>query len=723
MEELFSTAVETIPQYLHIIHNDKECKESFDNLLDTSLFETALICTYVSSSPEFTFEKLKNFKNVKLIVGQEEAGFSFNSSITAATEMTDTFLEEKIANVSADIIEKIIKEQIQIRYARANEIIHSKIYILKGKKITRVIVGSANFSRKALYGGKQFEELIVYDSNYNSSFVNIYENRFQYIWDLTTDVITTTFKKFLNERIKEIQKVSVKASNSSGSKIDRFLGSQAVLLDNETKANIITEKINNQINVVDNFQEILENSAKDVDNIKGIMEKVVRKASLVVNITRKDGKRITVKPINKIRNNARKLVSTKINFKYSINKPIDEEFKDGRNFLFFDNVSKMLMIKEENDIEIYPKPIDIEELRPALEQISRFIESYSLFSSVRNEQDAKDIEAKVFQVILYAFTSPFIWMMRRDLKETYPNVSEKIAEIPPFLIVGGNAGTGKTKLLLFINRLLGNKQDIYTYQKIDNRGKTLLQSFFESNNVFPVIVDEIARSMFRDSGENVIKYVANEIVDQHPCFIGATNQEFTTGAQVIRRMFYIDFPYPIRKESKKEADAYFNNEVHINDVNDKLFRSFLYEFQRRMEENDLFYKMEDPLFLGRQIFKDFYKQAEMDIPMFISDETFNDYYKKGARSWAAFYMMNKDKPEIIQQQGDVLFVDLLKFYSGAKNLELEQQLPPYVVSSKGNPLILFKDAFFEFISDAYTDRSIQKAKSPFWNRFLLRSSK
>jgi len=133
--------------------------------------------------------------------------------------------------------------------------------------------------------------------------------------------------------------------------------------------------------------------------------------------------------------------------------------------------------------------------------------------------------------------------------------------------------------------------------------------------------------------------------------------------------------------------------------------------------------MEDPLFLGRQIFKDFYKQAEMDIPMFISDETFNDYYKKGARSWAAFYMMNKDKPEIIQQQGDVLFVDLLKFYSGAKNLELEQQLPPYVVSSKGNPLILFKDAFFEFISDSYADKNIQKAKSPFWNRFLLRSSK
>jgi len=160
VETPFSLAVETVPQYLHIVYNDEEYKESFDNLLDTSLFETALICTYVSSNPEFTFEKLKNFKNVKLIIGQEEAGFNFNSSITAATEMTDTFLEEKIANVSADIIEKIIKEQIQIRYARANEIIHSKIYILKGKKITRVIVGSANFSRRALYGGKQFEELM-----------------------------------------------------------------------------------------------------------------------------------------------------------------------------------------------------------------------------------------------------------------------------------------------------------------------------------------------------------------------------------------------------------------------------------------------------------------------------------------------------------------------------------------------------------------------------------
>jgi len=48
VETPFALAVETVPQYLHIVYNDEEYKESFDNLLDTSLFETALICTYES---------------------------------------------------------------------------------------------------------------------------------------------------------------------------------------------------------------------------------------------------------------------------------------------------------------------------------------------------------------------------------------------------------------------------------------------------------------------------------------------------------------------------------------------------------------------------------------------------------------------------------------------------------------------------------------------------
>jgi len=64
------------------------------------------------------------------------------------------------------------------------------------------------------------------------------------------------------------------------------------------------------------------------------------------------------------------------------------------------------------------------------------------------------------ETMLYAFASPYIWFIRKDVSESFSS-SEKVAEVPPFLIIGGNAGTGKTKLLLFINKLLGNKQDIY----------------------------------------------------------------------------------------------------------------------------------------------------------------------------------------------------------------------------------------------------------------------
>jgi len=55
----------------------------------------------------------------------------------------------------------------------------------------------------------------------------------------------------------------------------------------------------------------------------------------------------------------------------------------------------------------------------------------------------------------------------------------------------------------------------------------------------------------------------------------------------------------------------------------------------------------------------------------------------------------------------LLFIDLVKAYGGNKGSDLEQRLPPYVIESKDNPLILYEDRFLEFIS------SENRRESPF----------
>lgn len=184
----------------------------------------------------------------------------------------------------------------------------------------------------------------------------------------------------------------------------------------------------------------------------------------------------------------------------------------------------------------------------------------------------------------------------------------------------------------------------------------------------------------------------------------------------VKGIYYIDFPYPILSEKKQEAEDYFNNEVRMNDVDDRLFRAFLYEFQRNIEEGKPFYKIDDPLYLGRRIFRDFYARIGEKPPYFISNEPIGDYYKKGAKKWRAFYKMHKDDPNIIRHQDGLLFIDLVKAYGGNKGSDLEQRLPPYVIESKDNPLILYEDRFLEFISSENRRESPFERMKRIWTR-------
>lgn len=63
-------------KYLNIIHNDKPFSGSINEVFSPALFEEINLITYVSS-PSFFFQKLKPFKKVIAIFGEEEAASEF----------------------------------------------------------------------------------------------------------------------------------------------------------------------------------------------------------------------------------------------------------------------------------------------------------------------------------------------------------------------------------------------------------------------------------------------------------------------------------------------------------------------------------------------------------------------------------------------------------------------------------------------------------------------
>jgi hypothetical protein len=647
--------------YLHILHNDKPFKSEPLSLFDTINFTELKIVTYVSS-PDFFFDKVKKFTKVIAILGEEESAREFYQ--------LDPVFEERIihsAESDPEVLEAIANGRIELRYMKAGERIHSKIYILsdtQGK--SRVMVGSANFTNAAFSNRGQFEELIVYDSFHNPSFCDSYIKRFNEIYKNSVD--------FLSEKTKKkLQSLILKAEN-------------IMIFTPDDRADNIVEKVNRQIQSGGDASTLVVEVMEEKEKAEKRIMEIERIEKIIENVTKKtkDGYSFEQK---------QKLLTLKEKLKeiVSFSHRKTQEFIDKRNFLYLNPANWEFYIKENEQAVSYDANLTEEKLKENLTKIVNFVNSYWEFAVYKDREVLK----RVFEAILFAFTSPFIHRIRKSVKKNKGD--EKLAEIPIVLILGGLANTGKTKLLLFINKLLGNNFEVFNYKDIYTKTQRIIYDLFYTNNIFPILVDEIYDNFFRGEGERLIKTLTNTLTEPHPCLIGTSNVGFSAESQVIRRIYYLHFgsPFSEDKKIKERAERYFEENVGI--IDDSLFRYFLSEFAKRMPEEE-FFKIEDPLSLSRKIFFDMFSISGIEVPDFISQSPCGDYYKIGSQEWQAFYLTRKKDFKEMKDGGErYLVIDLKSIYEPRDAEQLKNKLPPSVVKSSGTPLILHKYRFLQFI--------------------------
>ena len=647
--------------YLHILHNDKPFKSEPLSLFDTENFTELKIVTYVSS-PDFFFDKVKKFKKVIAILGEEESAREFYQ--------LDPVFEERIihsAESDPEVLEAIANGRIELRYMKAGERIHSKIYILsdtQGK--SRVMVGSANFTNAAFSNRGQFEELIVYDSFHNPSFCDSYIKRFNEIYKNSVD--------FLSEKTrKKLQSLILKAEN-------------IMIFTPDDRADNIVEKVNRQIQSGGDASTLVVEVMEEKEKAEKRIMEIEKIEKIIENVTKKtkDGYSFEQK---------QKLLTLKEKLKeiVSFSHRKTQEFIDKRNFLYLNPANWEFYIKENEQAVSYDANLTEEKLKENLKKLVNFVNSYWEFAVYKDREVLK----RVFEAILFAFTSPFIHRIRKSVKKNKGD--EKLAEIPIVLILGGLANTGKTKLLLFINKLLGNNFEVFNYKDIYTKTQRIIYDLFYTNNIFPILVDEIYDNFFRGEGERLIKTLTNTLTEPHPCLIGTSNVGFSAESQVIRRIYYLHFgsPFSEDKKIKERAERYFEEKVGI--IDDSLFRYFLSEFAKRMNEEE-FFKIEDPLYLSRKIFIDMFSLSGIELPDFISQSPCGDYYKIGSQEWQAFYLTRKKDFKEMKDGGErYLVIDLKSIYEPRDAEQLKNKLPPSVVKSSGTPLILHKYRFLQFI--------------------------
>ncbi len=715
-------------KYLNVLINGEESKfAEFTSIFPPDVYDEIYIISYVSSY-KFFFENIKGFNKVTLIIGEEETISKFLSF--NVKEMEELLKEIK----DYQIAKKILNNEIRFRHISEDHRLHSKIYFAKGEDKKRVAVGSANFTLSA-FNSNQFEELLIFDTE---PYIGIYEERVKALFKKSKDFLTpNAIKKikdtFINCNVlisenitnSEILSSDVDASNIENSiiqadSIEADKISNSVIISDNISANqsmdmgiILTPKDKQEIALercleagekILNPETVFNKVEEEIEKVYEIEEEVKTTNELLTKITKTRNKKLVFKPKNDI-----KKISEIIKVSVVKTSEKSEDYIKKRRFFVFKNYN---IFEQDGDnlISLIDKIPDKDRLTEQARRLRAFIKSYSLFTVNKESSNEK----KVTEAILFSLLSSFIWLMRRKTSELYGK--EKLAEIPLMLIIGGQANTGKSKLLFFINKLLGNNYEVYNYQEIDVRGQKVIADMLETENIFPLLVDEVEQKLFdSNTGQMLIKSATNKLINPHPCFIGTTNKEFSPRAEIVRRLYYINFTDPFLmsySQEKKEADKYLNEEV--GEIDDTILKYFIHEMISIIkEDSDSFFQISDPLLYGRKILKDIFKTASLDISC-ISDEFIGDFYRTSSIEWKNIFVYHRElfKADKIDKE-DVYLIDLnaIAMDTGYKRKAdvLKNKLPPDVLKSGGETVIaLRKQKFLNFIGAKDPDSGIKK---------------
>jgi hypothetical protein len=617
--------------------------------------------TYVSSPK--AFERIaQRFRKVEFILGTPDSDFAANVASIVGTLNMDEEAGGFWTELTPDTREKVSRKQINIRYPHLGVTIHSKIYLMQNSKTgaNRLVVGSANLSDTAWTSRPQFEEIIAYD---NSDFFNLFMDRFWAIHKCTRDYIPENLK-----RCTDTDRISMFLADQSA--IEKAL--QQALQDQ--KALYVSEDAINTL-------ELMQHRSLPKQIYK------IDRAVKTLRLTKHSGKKGSniVSPAT--------IIATLPKLPAALPKQsVNQEEHHTNSVFLYDDVDKVLRKQKDNLAYPLAREASIDEIRSGLNCIHAFVDAYNLFTYKEDPEN----QARVMEAILYAFMGPYLWKAREDLVEERGQVSSRAA-IPPLLIIGGKARSGKTTLLEFINKLIDptSRPTFFQYPTIEKQ----LRNMIDSDNLHPILVDEMPPAFFRskksDKGEEFIKYMANIRESKHPILIATTNHDnFSIGDQSRRRTYYLAINNTFDETKAIQSGKHL--EQTLAQANNTLFCDYVLRMQNILSEHQSLATSADFLELPRSVFQQYYCMSELETPSWFPGKVFDDYRERGRALWSQIFKSNSKHFQ--KGDNDTLVVDYrtIPWREQDKDWLLNHVPPQIVQESKG--LIAFRAReFYEWI--------------------------
>ena len=636
-----------------------------------------------SIDQKFAEKHLSNFKETTIVVGiqdsdVQERGLSLEQKqikqLVDNTKVLSSGLPIKMfENFSRFIQDRILEDSYQLRIP-LSKTIHTKMYLLKNSESgdTRLIIGSANLSNQAFSNTTpQLELLEIRD---NSELFSEYENYFD------TEIISETVDFFGNSvRKKAKSKAQKEETDVTITFTPKEFGDLKVNRISEQfdqiKESVSSGKI--EQTVIDELKEeakIVDIRSKELKQEFDDVDLAVRITTAAVNVRTGNGKadvklhensEVKKRVSNLLRDNllAKKVKADVLPRDLLISRPaIRTDSNSGLSLGIKEGESKTEdgSVVENFKYHKIGKKLDDEGIKKSVLLIDSIMKNYKEF--VPNY--TSDYGKRVIEAIAFAFTSPFLSEIRQNT-----SLNSEALDIPLFAVIGGTGGSGKSKLLNIINRMLGlnDMTEPTTYSElvvddsVQKNSKTITQLKYwmlEEDNVAPLLIDELPDKFFDAKGVQFIKDVANISGKQPhltPAFICTTNASDMVAKEeaITRRMYYLlndrKFDDQYRDISTEKYNELFN------ETTDELFQDFVLRFSEILSDENTEWKYYnhgkvDFLKNTRTIFEEYFKIAGFEtLPDYFPEERVDDTNKTNITMWKRLYTA---MPELFKKISD-----------------------------------------------------------------------
>lgn len=700
-----------------------------------------------SIDQKFAEKHLSNFKETTIVVGiqdsdVQERGLSLEQKqikqLVDNTKVLSSGLPIKMfENFSRFIQDRILEDSYQLRIP-LSKTIHTKMYLLKNSESgdTRLIIGSANLSNQAFSNTTpQLELLEIRD---NSELFSEYENYFD------TEIISETVDFFGNSvRKKAKSKAQKEETNVTITFTPKEFGELKVNRISEQfdqiKESVSSGKI--EQTVIDELKEeakIVDVRSKELKQEFDDIDLAVRITTAAVNVRTGNGKadvklhensEVKKRVSNLLRDNllAKKVKAEVLPRDLLISRPaIRTDSNSGLSLGIKENETKAEdgSVVENFKYHKIGRKLDDEGIKKSILLIDSIMKNYKEF--VPNY--TSDYGKRVIEAIAFAFTSPFLSEIRQNT-----SLNSEALDIPLFAVIGGTGGSGKSKLLNIINRMLGlndmTEPTTYSELVVDDsvrkNSKTITQLKYwmlEEDNVAPLLIDELPDKFFDAKGVQFIKDVANISGKQPhltPAFICTTNASDMVAKEeaITRRMYYLlndrKFDDQYRDISTEKYNELFN------ETTDELFQDFVLRFSEILSDENTEWKYYnhgkvDFLKNTRTIFEEYFKIAGFEtLPDYFPEERVDDTNKTNITMWKRLYtamleLFKKISDDETNQDIYILKLSDLDHNFQKDNMYSKEKKPSSVYSEALDNRVLAStrtkaDLFIEFYVNQFHD--------------------